>query len=277
LHLDEFPVTFKDRPELFPPQARRWSINHVNRQTVGMVRHLLIPGSIRHSFPAARHRSPLSDLFDLLHFNRTATPSRIKTLHTLRGPVLLRDFCPPSLIERLRPEKTLNSFARVPEREHQLLLDIARSPDCALTVAHTPTGEIIGQVTIAPADEWWEGVESLYEVAIEVSADWRGMRIAREILAFALELDAKEDMIFFAIGLSWHWDAEGLGISMYRYRELIKNLFGTQGFVEYSTTEPNVSMEPVNVLVARIGERVDARVADQFLTRLSHSTTYTHF
>lgn len=274
---EEFPLTFKDRPELFPAQPRRWSISNVNRQTVGLVRHLLIPSSIRHALPTSRSRSPLSDLFDLLHLNRYDTPSRTKTLPTTRGTLLLRDFCPPSLIERLKADSGLSAFARLPEREHQLLLDIARSPDCALTVAHTDTGDIVGQVTIAPADEWWEGIDNLYEVAIEVSSNWRGLGIAREVLAFALELDAKEDMIFFAIGLSWHWDAEGLGISMFRYRELIKHVFGTQGFVEYSTTEPNVSMEPANVLVARIGSRVDKQVASRFLSRLVRSSNLALF
>ncbi|GHO55369.1 hypothetical protein [Ktedonobacter robiniae] len=122
-----------------------------------------------------------------------------------------------------------------------------------------------------PADEWWEGIENLYEVAIEVSSDWRGAGIARNMLAFALELDALEDMILFAIGLSWHWDTESLGISVYRYRELISRLFGSQGFIEYPTTEPNVSMEPSNVLLARIGKRVDKRTANQFLSRLLSS------
>jgi hypothetical protein len=171
----------------------------------------------------------------------------------------------------------LHAFARLPEREHQLLLDIAKSSDCALTLAHTPAGEIVGQVTIAPADEWWEGIDNLYEVAIEVSNNWRGARIARNMLAFALELDALEDMIFFAIGLSWHWDAEDLGISLYRYRQLIAHLFGTQGFVEYATTEPNVSMEPTNVLLARIGSRVDKRVANQFINRLLSPNAFGRF
>ncbi len=267
----DFPTTFQDRAELFPPQPRRMIINRTNRHTAALVRHLLIPPSVRQAFPTERHRSPLSDLFDLLHLNRESTPSRIKTLGTARGPVLLRDFCPPSLVERLKPDSGLCTFARLPEREHQLLLDIAKSPDCALTLAHTPTGEIIGEVTIAPADEWWEGIENLYEVAIEVSTQWRGIGIARDMLAFALELDAKEDMIFFALGLSWHWDAENLGISIYRYRELIARLFSSQGFVEYPTTEPNISMEPANILLARIGSRVDKRVASQFLNRMLSS------
>lgn len=269
----DFPLTFMDSVEHFPAQPRRMSISSTNRHTAALVRHLVIPPSVRQAFPAGRHRSPLAGLFDLLHLNRdpTTSPSRSRSLETPRGPLLLRDFCPVSLVERLRPDPGLRTFARLPEREHQLLLDIARSPDCALTLAHTPLGAIVGQVTIAPADEWWEGIENLYEVAIEVSSDWRGAGIARNMLAFALELDTLEDMILFAIGLSWHWDTESLGISVYRYRELISRLFGLQGFIEYPTTEPNVSMEPSNVLLARIGKRVDKRTANQFLSRLLSS------
>jgi acetoin utilization deacetylase AcuC-like enzyme/GNAT superfamily N-acetyltransferase len=268
-----FPTTFLDRAADFPPQPRRWSISTTNRHTAALVRHLVVPPPVRQAFPSPRHRSPLAGLFDLLHLNRDATtaPSRTRTLQTERGPILMRDFSPPSLIERLRPDSGLKTFARLPEREHQLLLTIAKNPDCALTVAHTTTGEIVGEVTIAPADEWWEGIENLYEVAIEVSASWRGLGIARNMLSFALELDALEDMILFAIGLSWHWDTEGLGISVYRYREMLAHLFGTLGFTEYPTTEPNVSMEPFNVLMARIGKRVDQRVANQFLSRLLSS------
>nr|BBH88244.1 hypothetical protein KTC_29950 [Thermosporothrix sp. COM3] len=268
-----FPSTFLDKEEDFPPQPRRWSISNTNRQTAALVRHLVIPPSVRQAFPSTRHRSPLAGLFDLLHLNRdpSLTPSRTRTIETKRGPLLLRDFSPVSLVKRLRPDDGLRTFARLPEREHQLLLDIAKSPDCALTLAHTPSGVIVGQVTIAPADEWWEGIENLYEVAIEVSSDWRGLGIARSMLQFALELDALEDMILFAIGLSWHWDTENLGISVYRYREMISRLFGSQGFKEYPTTEPNVSMEPANVLLARIGKRVDQQTANQFLSRMLSS------
>ncbi len=267
----DFPLMFMDRPEDFPAQPRRSSISSTNRHTAAVVRHLLIPPSVRQAFPSNRRRSPLAGLFDLLHLNREGTPSRIRTMNTDRSSVLLRDFCPPSFVERLKADSGLKTFARLPEREHKLLLNIARSPDCALTLAYTPAGEIIGEVTIAPADEWWEGIENVYEVAIEVSTNWRELGIARNMLAFALELDALEDMILFAIGLSWHWDVEGLGISLYRYRELISRLFATQSFTEYPTTEPNVSMEPANVLLVRIGKRVDQRIASRFLNRLLSS------
>ncbi len=270
-----FPTLFQDRPEDFPAQPRRWAISSANRHTVALVRHLLVPPSIRQAFPSAQRQSPLAGLFDLLHLRGSATPSRSKTLETSKGTLLLRDFCPPSLVDRLTADKGLHAFARLPEREHQLLLSIAKRPDCALALAHTPAGEIVGEVTIAPGDEWWEGLDNVYEVAIEVSSNWRGMGVARNLLAFALELDALEDMILFAIGLSWHWDTEGLGLNVYRYRELISRLFSTQGFAEYPTTEPNVSMEPANILLARIGKRVDQRVVSRFYNRLLSSPNLT--
>jgi acetoin utilization deacetylase AcuC-like enzyme len=266
-----FPTRFQDRQEDFPAQPRRWSISRANRYTVVLVRHLLIPPSIRQAFPTYQYQSPLAGLVDLLHLRGSATPSRSKTLETPASTLLLRDFCPPSLVERLTPDKGLRAFARLPEREHQLLLSIAKRPDCALTLAHTPDGEIVGEVTLAPGDEWWDGLENVYEVAIEVSSNWRELGVASNLLAFALELDALEDMILFAMGLSWHWDTEGLGLNTYRYRELITRLFASQSFIEYPTTEPNVSMEPANILLVRVGKRVDQRVVSRFFNRLLSS------
>ena len=88
------------------------------------------------------------------------------------------------------------------------------------------------------------------------------------MLAFALELDTLEDMILFAMGLSWHWDIEGLGITPLRYRELIARLFAAQGFVKHATTEPNICVEPANVLLVRKGSRVDQHRANQFFSRI---------
>jgi hypothetical protein len=256
-------------------QPRRWEISHTNRQTTALARHLLLSSSLRQAFRPPRHSSPLTGLVDLLHLRGSETPSRSKVLETGRGPLLLRDFCPPSMVERLHADEGLRAFARLPEREWQLLLNIARSPDCALTLAHTPAGAIVGEVTLAPGDEWWEGLDNVYEVAIEVSSNWRGLRLANQLLAFALELDALEDMILFAVGLSWHWDTEGLHMSIYRYRELIAHLFASQGFAEYPTTEPNIRMEPANVFMARIGKRVDSRTSSRFLSRVMSAPNLT--
>jgi acetoin utilization deacetylase AcuC-like enzyme/GNAT superfamily N-acetyltransferase len=260
---DHFPTMFLDRREDVPTQPRRDSISQRNRETAVLARRLLLPSPIRQAFPVQRRHTQFSGLFDLLH-GGGSSPSRSKELQTPRGPVILRDFCPPSLVERLHVEQGLHAFARLPEREQQLLLSIAKSPDCALALAHTTEGEIIGQVTIAPLDDWWEGLDNAYEVAIEVSTNWRGMDIAKSLLTFALELDALEDMLLVALGLSWHWDTEGLNMSPYRYRKVIISLFTAHGFTEYATTEPDISMEPANVMLVRIGNRVGARDVERF-------------
>jgi acetoin utilization deacetylase AcuC-like enzyme/GNAT superfamily N-acetyltransferase len=271
-----FPTTFLDQPEdvpaeYVPAQPRPESIRHTNQQTAALVRHLFLSPLVRHAFPSLQRPSPLAAIVDQFHVRESATPSRSKTIETEAGPILLRDFCPPSLVRRLTAESGLKAFTHLPEREHQLLLNIVKNPDCALTLAHTPAGEIVGQVTMAPADLWWEGIDPLYEVAIEVSSNWRGQGIASELLAFALERDAIEEMILVAMGLSWHWDTEGLHLTTRSYRELLAGLMASQGFTEYPTNEPNISMEPGNILLARIGKRVNQQVVYQFLNRLYSS------
>jgi len=77
-----------------------------------------------------------------------------KTIATPVGPIFLQHHCPPSLVESLRAESGLRAFARLPEREHALLLGLARRSDSRLALAYTPAGEIVGQVTLAPVDAW---------------------------------------------------------------------------------------------------------------------------
>ena|SRR6266702_7912733 len=74
---------------------------------------------------------------------RTACPRR-SAFATAAGSLILHSFCPPSLVTSLKADRGLHAFTHVPEREHQLLLGIAERPDCALTLAYTPTGEIVG-------------------------------------------------------------------------------------------------------------------------------------
>src|SRR5947208_6458104 len=63
----DFPTTFEDQAEHFPPQPRRWSISLENRRTAAMLRQILVPSPIRKVFSAAQRQSPLTDLYDLLH------------------------------------------------------------------------------------------------------------------------------------------------------------------------------------------------------------------
>jgi GNAT superfamily N-acetyltransferase len=209
----------------------------------------------------AHHDSPL-------HSHADANIATTKKIETNAGNIILHRYCQPSLIMNLRADSGLRAFARRPQREHELLLNIARLPDSALTLAYTPTGEIVGQVSIVPCELWYQGLKHIYEIAIEVSSGWRRLGLAQELLKYALEFDALEDIILLAIGLSWHWDTEGMRMPPLRYRKLIARVFESHGFLEYQTTEPDIASDPANILLARIGSRVDQQAVGQFINRL---------
>lgn len=204
---------------------------------------------------------------------RSAACLSRSTFETAVGSLILHSFCPPSLVASLRADRGLRAFARVPEREHQLLLEIAERPYCALTLAYTPTGEIVGQVTLAPLGHWWRDIGNAYEIAVEVSAGWRKLGIAHRLLSFALEFESLEEYLILGLGLSWHWDYVGLGISRFHYREMIARLFAAHGFSEYLTSEPNIRMDPANILVARLGSRLAKEIMNRFFQRLLQADT----
>jgi GNAT superfamily N-acetyltransferase len=204
---------------------------------------------------------------------RGANGSRRVAIETAAGSLILHSFCPPSLVASLKPDHGLHAFARIPEREYQLLLGIAERPDCVLMLAYTPRGEIVGQVTLAPLDHWWHDIGNAYEIAVEVSTGWRRMGIAHHLLSFALEFESVEEYLIVGLGLSWHWDYAGLGITPSHYRELIARLFAAHGFSEYLTSEPNIRMDPANILLARLGSRFPEESMSRFFQRLLRSDT----
>ena len=206
--------------------------------------------------------------------SRNTHNSRVKTYKTPTGPLFLRTCCTPSFVEGLKVDDGLHAFARLPEREHNLLLSIAQRPESKLTLAYTAEGTIVGQVTLAPLDGWWQDITNAYEIAVEVSSGWRKLGLAHQLLAFALEFESLEEHLILGLGLSWHWDYAGLGITPFDYRELIARLFASHGFSEYLTSEPNIRMDPANILVARPGNRLAEESISRFFQRLLQSDTF---
>ena len=192
---------------------------------------------------------------------------------TPAATLFLRDFCTAPFVESLKPDVGLRAFARLPEREHQLLRTIAARPDSILTLAYTTQGVIVGQVTLAPADSYWQGLTNTYEIAIEVSAGWRRRGIAQQLLKQVFELDCLEDLIIIGMGLSWHWETADLGLTRFAYRAMIERLFTHYGFAEYLTSEENIRMDPANIFLARPGRRVATASLSQFYNRLLQSDT----
>src|ERR1700676_2587714 len=82
--------------------------------------------------------------------SKSADISHVKTYKTIAGPLFLRSCCSPALVEGLRADEGLRAFARLPEREHQLLLALARQPENRITLAYTAPGSIVGEGTLPP-------------------------------------------------------------------------------------------------------------------------------
>jgi predicted N-acetyltransferase YhbS len=192
---------------------------------------------------------------------------------TAAGPVFLRTCCSPSFVESLKVDEGLRAFAHLPEREQQLLVSIARQPENRLTLAYTATGQIVGQVTLTPLGQCWQDIGNTYEIAVEVSSAWRNLGVAHQLLSLALAFDSLEEYLIVALGLSWHWDYEGLGLSRFHYRELIARLFAAHGFAEYLTSDPNIRLDPANILLARLGSRLAKESMNGFFQWLFQSET----
>ena len=203
----------------------------------------------------------------------TTRLSGLRTYETAAGVVFLQCNSSPALIESLQADEGLCAFARLPEREHLLLLSIARQAENRLTIAYSPSGKIVGQATLAPLDDWWQGIGNAYEIAVEVSPRWRNLGLAHQLLSCALEMKSLEEYLIVGLGLSWHWDYAGMGMSRFAYREMIARLFAAYGFVEYLTSEPNIRMDPANVLLARLGRRLAEESVMKFFERLLASDT----
>ena len=199
--------------------------------------------------------------------------SSVKMYRTPAGPLFLRNCCSPSLVADLQADEGLRAFALLPEREHQLLLTLARNPETRLTLAYTATGKIVGQATLAPVDAWWQGIGKTYEIAVEVSSGWRKLGLAHQLLSLALGFASVEEYLILALGLSWHWEYKELGMSRFQYREMIDNLFAAHGFVEYLTSEPNIRVDPANIFLARLGSHFEVGSMNRFFERLLYSDT----
>jgi acetoin utilization protein AcuA len=182
--------------------------------------------------------------------------------------LILQTACSPWLVEQLETDRGLQAFSRQPSREHQRLLDIARRPENVLSLAYTPSGVIVGQVTLAPLHGWAGERPRTYEIAGEVSSAFRREGIARRLLTLVLETEGIEDLILLGFGLCWHWDTGGLGLTRATYRSMLITFLASAGFVDCPTNEGNMRLDPSNVLLARIGTHVSPEMIIQFYNSL---------
>jgi acetoin utilization protein AcuA len=251
------PSSMLDATETWPPTPRRAEIERSNRAHAEDLRRLVLPSAVRTVYPAYRVDAGPPKLPDLVVDVGGERPeSRVATLASSRGTLLLRDLCPPSLVEHLQPDPGLRAFTRRPEREHAILERVASSGHGAVAVAHTESGNVVSQVVLTPAEDWWRDLPVTYEISVETSTEWRRMGVAQRLLEFCFEPAWTERLIVLAMGLDWHWDLDGAGLDATGYRDMLRRLFERVGFHLVRTSEPNVAMHASNLLLARVGAQV---------------------
>ncbi len=105
----------------------------------------------------------------------------------------------------------------------------------------------------------WERVPGIWEFGgIEVSEGWLGLGLGKALLQLSFTDDVWEDRIAILFGFTWHWNLRATGLDKPAYRRMLKGLMESVGFVEYHTDEGNVTFDPFNLFMARIGRRVEA-------------------
>ncbi|MFN8557744.1 MAG: hypothetical protein U0531_10495 [Dehalococcoidia bacterium] len=259
LAAEPMPERFIDPPEIAGDVPRRPIIERENDETVARVRGMALSPQLRQLYRPNGPWTPptLGDL----PIDRTAR------IELPRGPLHLRDRCPASSLRRMRVAAGMQAFSRSAEREALLLQRIAARPENNLVIAHTPDGEIVAELTLAPADGRWYGQPGIYEAALEVAPSWRGVGLAEALLHFAFEADYLERLVVMALGLSWHWDLRG-GRTASSYRETLIRVFGAVGFQVYDTDDPEITRGEANVLLARIGSQTSEQTRAAFEDRL---------
>lgn len=172
---------------------------------------------------------------------------------TIEGPVS------PENLAAMKFDEGLKAF-RIPEEQHQALVEIAALPEGRIIVARE-NDLVLGYVTFLhpdPLERWSQAkLDDLLELgAIEVSDKVRASGVGKEMLRVSFMDDAMEDYIIITTEYYWHWDLKGTGLDVWEYRKAMEKLMMTVGMVWMATDDPEICSHPANCLMAKIGSRV---------------------
>jgi acetoin utilization protein AcuA len=198
----------------------------------------------------------------LLTSGESVVVRRTEILETADGKVAIHANCPPGFFQKLKMDDGLGKFSHYSSiiQKLEVFEEVANRKDGKVTLAIAEPGLIIGYNVCwyPPPDDRWSALgELMYEMAaVEISRNYRGMRIAAKILELTLAEDFFERKIAYMNGFSWHWDLEGTGLSGAQYRQLMMGLYSPFGFREVYTNEPNITLRDENVMLIRVGAEV---------------------
>ena len=189
---------------------------------------------------------------------------------TAKGEVIIRGPNSPEAIRGLEFDDRFGTYSRYKSlyTKRASLERIADLKDTHVVLAVADNRRIIGFGVLAypePGERWELGPEAMMEIkALEVSRNWRGAKIARQILKLLLSSPIIEDKIIYLVGYSWTWDLDGTKLSSQQYRSMLVHLYESYGFEEYQTNEPNICLKPENFFMGRIGRNVSKERVKNF-------------
>lgn len=201
--------------------------------------------------------------------------SKSASVETSKGRVIIQSYCSPDAIEKLEIESGIGIFPNYRSiiRGKETLINIAQRADSNVVLAYLQDKKIIGYAIFTapdPISRWGQGdTEGLIEFAVlEVSRNWRSQGVARAILGLAFDDDDFDDKIVVSTEFSWHWDLEYSGLEKAAYRQRLLKLLKEYGFQLFPTNEPNILLDPVNMLTARVGEKTSNTIYLNFQAKL---------
>ncbi len=199
-----------------------------------------------------------------------AFASNSDVYETPKGSLTVRTHCAPEFIAGLKLDNGLGHFACYHSiiQKTESFQEIAARRGGRVTLALPEPDIIAGYLACwypEPDERWAALGDLMYELgAIEVSRNYRNLKIAERMVEVTFREDFFEDKIAYMQGLSWHWDLEGTGLTAAEYRRLMMRLCSPFGFREVYTNEPNIALRVENIMMIRVGSRVSAEDSKKF-------------
>ena len=190
-----------------------------------------------------------------------------KEIITSKGNLFIEGPVSPEKLAEYEFHDDLTAFRPGPQ-QHKALVEIARLPEGRIIIARHQN-MIVGYITYLypdPLERWSEGnMDNLIELgAIEVSPQFRGCEVGKNMLSVSMMDDAMEDYIIITTEYYWHWDLKRTGLTVWEYRRVLEKMMNSVGLEWYATDDPEISCHPANCLMVKIGKRIKTDSIEKF-------------
>ncbi len=189
---------------------------------------------------------------------------------TPQGTVVVYPRYPAGHFSRLQLDPGIGNFAHYSSiiQKLEVFDKVALQAEGRVSLALLDDSIVIGYLACwypEPTERWSKLNNLMYEMgAIEVSRNFREMRIAHTMVDLIVSDEFFEKKIAYMNGFSWHWDLDGSGLSKFEDRKMMLKFLKHWCFEEFYTNEPNIGLRQENLFMARIGSKVSEEDQKRF-------------